>query len=149
MTAEIVNVDGERIFRQDWLKEPVYKYQLWSPLGAHIEALACIKQGLLVTEDVFEASEADFGAPYNTFFQLIKDWNGLHQDKRGETKRQGDYYIVLTESITGYFSSDVRVNVFLSALNPDGNSAIDAKKEMLRVAVAVRLNQPDPGFQGA
>ena len=149
MAQEIVNVDGERFLRQEWLEKPVYKYFLWSPLGAHIEALACIKQGVSVPEDAFAVNKADFVAPYQSFFQLVKDWNGLDQNKRGETKNQGDYYVALTEKIAGYFNSDLEVNVHLAGLSREGNTAMDMKKELLRVAVAARLNQPDPGFQGA
>lgn len=145
---EIVGVHGERVERDKWLERPVYSYMPWSPLGAHIEALAYIFKGQPVLEDVLQVDEADFLIDTSglTFFEMINSWNGKKSSQREQLWEH--YFLPMVSDIAGNFANDPELNVKLNLINPNV-SAQDMKNELVRMAVTVRLNQPESGFQDA
>ncbi|MDP4030729.1 MAG: hypothetical protein U1C50_03200 [Patescibacteria group bacterium] len=153
MSEKIKIINGQEVERDYWLRRPFYAFQLWSPLGAHVEALAQIKQGLPVSADVLAVAEADFEIPYlnEKFFDTIANWNEKDETVRdGENSRE-NFSEGLMTFIAEEFGKDTETDVVYARFNKEGYRAMDMKGELLRAAVSMRLSQLEKqagGLQG-
>lgn len=148
MSETVKGIDGREVDRAEWLRRPFYSFQLWSPLGAHVEALAQIKQGLPVSEDVLAVTEADFQIPYlgegeteEKFFETIAGWNGKNEAQRQKEGTRETYSEGLLSFIVEIFNRSVEINAQFARINLEGTTATEMKRELLKVAVTTRLNQ--------
>jgi len=139
IVQETVIFNGERVDYQDWLKDPVFKASWWSPAGAHVEALSQIGRGEDVSKEVIKAL-MEGPDPSRMIWETIKLWNGLEQSQKDENEASATE--TLMERVIETYQNNLKMNVMFYRYNPQGATAVDGKREILRSAVQLRSGVP-------